>query len=312
MTARISLLLFLSVMTLTSLFCSIFLNQHDSLSYHDTALRHEIIRFIRLPHALTAFVAGGLLALAGAFMQILLRNPLADPYILGVSGGAAIGTLLFMLCGLSGYWLTGGAWGGSVIIIFILFLLTPQKQFASHTLLLTGIALASGCSAIISLILSISPDHAMRSMLFWLMGDLSYARLPVFESIILFLSLLYSFTFARDLNLLIQGEQSAKSLGVQTQKIQRTLFFLSALLTATAVTLVGCIGFIGLIVPHSLRILCGNDHRFLLPGCVLLGGSLLVIADLLARTLFFPQALPVGVIMALMGIPIFLILLRKN
>lgn len=273
----------------------------------------EIIWNLRLPRTLSAFVVGSLLATSGAIMQILLRNPLADPYILGISGGAAVASLLCMLAGMTGYWLTGGAWLGSLIAISLVFVFAGYKAaWNSERILLTGIALASSFSAIISFILIMSQDKQLYSMLFWLMGDLSYSHMPYLESIILLIALLISLIFAKSLNILASGEQNAKALGIETSRLYFKLYFLCALLTAAAVALAGCIGFIGLIVPHLFRLLCGYDHRWLLPGCFLLGGSILTIADTLSRTLFAPQQLPVGIIMSFAGIPVFLFLLHKN
>jgi iron complex transport system permease protein len=277
---------------------------------HGTPLSQQIVFFIRLPRTLSAFVIGGLLALAGALMQVLLRNPLADPYILGISGGAAITTLALLLLNVSGYWLTGGAWLGSLLSILILLVMT--KTWNTQTLLLKGIAIASGFSALISLILLLSPEPILRGMLFWLVGDLSYAHLPLLESGILIVSLLISLTLAPELNILIRGEKEAIALGVNHRNIQLKLYLLSSLLTAAAVTLGGCIGFVGLIVPHLFRLLSGYDHRYLLPGSVLLGGILLTLANALSQTCCFPQELPVGIVMALIGIPIFLMLLQRK
>jgi iron complex transport system permease protein len=311
----------LSLLATASLAIAIFLGNSQVNAYdlrhalfgNTHSLPHEILFRLRIPHALTAFVTGGLLALAGALMQVLVRNPLADPYILGISGGAGLATLLLMLLGFSGIWLTGGAWMGSLLSIVLIFLLThKQPAGRPQQLLLTGIALASGFSACTSLILLTSPDIILRSMFFWLVGDLSETELPFFASIVLLLGLLFSLTIAKELNLLVRGEKAAEALGVNTTQLQWKLYLLSSLLTATAVTLAGCIGFIGLIVPHLFRLLFSYDHRYLLPGCVLLGGSLLTLADVLARTLFFPQTMPVGIIMVLLGIPVFLFLLQKN
>jgi len=270
---------------------------------------HDILWRIRIPHVLTAFVTGGLLALSGTLMQGLARNVLADPYIMGVSGGAAVGCLLFVMLGFEGYWSTLGAWGGAMSAILLGFVLSLRSQ---HYFLLNGIALASGFSALVGLILFVSPDHTLRSMLFWLMGDLDNCHLPILESIILGLGLLWSMSLAKELNIFVRGKKQAAALGVNTQHFQIHLFLLSSLLAATAVTLAGCIGFIGLIIPHALRFIIGYDHRFLLPASVLVGGSFLTLADLVSRMLFFPQALPVGLIMALIGIPIFIFLLQKN
>jgi iron complex transport system permease protein len=282
-------------------------------AWQTPSLAHDILVRLRIPHALAAFVTGGLLALAGALMQVLVRNPLADPYILGISGGAGLATLLLMLGGFQGLWLTGGAWMGSLVSLLLIFSLT-RKKLADHSqqLLLTGIALASGFSACVSLILLTSPDTILRGMLFWLVGDLSDAHLPVLEGIILILGLLVSLSIAKELNLLVRGEKTAQALGVNTTQLQWKLYLLSALLTAAAVTLAGCIGFVGLIIPHAFRLLFGYNHRYLLPGSVLLGGSLLTIADACSRALFFPQIIPVGIVMVLLGIPVFLFLLQKN
>lgn len=274
-------------------------------SQQDALTRH-IFLTLRLPRTGAAFVTGGLLALAGALMQILLRNPLADPYVLGISGGAALGSLLCILCGLTGYWITGGAWLGSLCAILLVFALAKSKN-----MLLIGIAVASGFAALISFILLISPDRELRSMLFWLLGDLSYAHVPVGESCILLLGLIISMSFARQLNIFVRGEPEARALGVHTTHLQIRIYFLSALLTAAAVTLAGCVGFVGLIVPHIFRLLYGSNHRYLLPGSVLLGGSLVTLADTLSRTLFAPIQLPVGIMMSLIGIPIFIGLLLR-
>jgi iron complex transport system permease protein len=283
------------------------------ITHHENSIWQTIIWDIRLPRTLSAFVTGGLLALSGTLMQVLLRNPLADPYILGISGGGAVVTLILIVLGVSGYGLTGGAWCGSIIATFLVFFLgNRQKTWNSHRMLLTGIALSSGFSAVISFILVLSPDKEWHSLLFWLLGDLSFSHMPFLESIILFIGLFYSAGFANELNLLVRGEREAKALGVNTTQVQIQLYFLSALLTASAVALAGCIGFVGLIIPHLLRLLGLRNHRLLLPSSVLLGGTLLTIADTLSRTLFAPQQLPVGIMMAFLGVPIFIVLLNKS
>ena len=283
------------------------------LNHSKNDLWRNIVIDIRLPRTLSAFVTGGLLALAGAMMQVLLRNPLADPYILGISGGAAIVALILIVIGVTGYGLTGGAWCGSLIATLLVFFFTRrQKAWNSHHVLLTGIALSSGFSALISFILVLHSNKEWHSLLFWLLGDLSFAHMPYLESIILLLALIYSFHLRKELNLLVRGEREAKALGVNTTRVQIQIYFLSALLTASAVALAGCVGFIGLIIPHLIRLSGHHDHYFLLPACALLGGSLLTIADTLSRTVFAPQQIPVGIMMAFIGVPIFIILLHKN
>lgn len=266
---------------------------------------------LRLPRTLTAFVCGSLLALAGSLMQLLLQNPLADPYVLGISGGAALTTLLMMLAGIGAEWYMVGAWlGGLITIAFILFL-ARNKAWQAQTLLLAGIALACGFSACISFILLMAPNTTLHSMLFWLNGDLNNAQLPWAGILILFLGLIFCFLLAPGLNIFSRGEIEARSLGLANEKYRLALYLLSSLFTAAAVTLCGCIGFIGLIIPHLTRCLIGFDQRIALPSAALLGGGLLTLADTLARTLFAPQQIPVGILMAILGVPVFVWMLQK-
>ena len=272
-----------------------------------------IVRELRLPRMLTAFTVGGLLAVAGALLQTLLRNPLADPYILGVSGGASVATLLAMLLGLGGAWLGGGAVLGSLVSIFLVFGLSRfgngNRQLR---LLLTGIIIAAGWGALISLLLSISASRQVHGMLFWLMGDLAGSRIPAIGIAILLFGGGIALRYARALNLLVRGESFAASLGENPARLRTVVYFLASILTAAAVSLAGSIGFVGLVVPHLLRLAGTTDHRWLIPQCILLGGSFLVLADALARTIIAPQQLPVGVITALIGVPLFLYLLIRS
>lgn len=285
----------------------------DIISGGDSTAK-QIVLQLRLPRTLTAFAVGGLLALAGTLLQVLLRNPLADPYILGVSGGAAVATLTAMLLGLGGVWLTGSAFVGSLASILLVFSISRvgKKGETSLRLLLTGVIVAAGWGALISLILSISSSRQIYSMLFWLMGDLSSAQSPTVGIVILVAGAIFAWTMARPLNLFARGEMFAASLGENPARLRTSVYFLASLLTATAVTLAGSIGFVGLVIPHMLRLAGVNDHRWLLPYGVLLGGSFLVLADVLARTVIAPQQLPVGVVTALIGVPLFLYLLIRS
>lgn len=268
---------------------------------------------LRLPRALSAFVTGGLLALAGVLMQVLLRNPLADPYILGVSGGASVAALTALLLGLGAFWVSAGAFGGAMAAMLLVFVLSHGRGgWSAQRLLLTGVVLAAGWSAVIGFLLSISPAQNLRGMLFWLMGDLAGSGWPGWAALVLASGLAAGIGLARPLNLLIRGEMQARLLGVAVEPVRLALFFLASLLTATAVTVAGSIGFIGLVVPHLLRLVMGSDHRLLLPGAVLAGGALLVLADAAARTLIAPQQLPVGVLVAMLGVPAFLVLLHRG
>jgi len=277
------------------------------------APNYTLVTELRIPRALTAFACGGMLALAGALMQVLLRNPLADPYILGVSGGAAVGALSTLLAGLGGLWLTGGAFLGAMLSMLLVFALAHGRGAWTPTrLLLTGVVVASGWGAIISLILSLSPDTTLRGMIFWLLGDLSQTPRPMLGAGMLGIGLLVALISARELNVLVFGELKARTLGIGVGGLRLRLYVLASLLTAVAITIAGNIGFIGLIVPHLVRLVVSHDHRILLPASALLGAAFLVIADTLARSAFPPLQLPVGVMTALIGVPLFLYLLRRS
>ena len=284
-----------------------------ALAGHDGGIGGEVVRGLRLPRALGAFACGGLLALAGALMQVLLRNPLADPYVLGISGGAAVGALAAMLAGLALVLVNGAAFAGAFLAMLLVFGLAHGDSSWTRTrLLLTGVIVAAGCGATVALILSVAPERQLPSMLYWLMGDASQIANPWPALIVLGLGLTATLPFARELNLLARGEVLAGSLGVVVPRIKRVVYGLASLFTATAVTAAGSIGFVGLVVPHLVRLAVGNDHRLLLPAAALAGGSLLVLADTLARTVVAPQQLPVGVLTALLGVPVFLFLLGRQ
>jgi iron complex transport system permease protein len=272
-----------------------------------------IVRELRLPRAVAAFTVGALLSMAGALMQVLLRNPLADPYILGISGGAGFGALLVLLTGLTGLAVSGGAFGGALASVLLVFgLARGAGNWGATRLLLTGVVVAAGWGALISLLLSIAPEAGLRGMLFWLMGDLSGASLPPAALPLLGLGIMALLPAGRSLNLLARGGLQAAVLGVDVQRLQWVLYLAASLLTALAVTIGGNIGFVGLVVPHMLRLWLGSDHRLLLPAAALLGGTMLLCADTLARTVMEPQQLPVGVLTALIGVPLFLFLLRRE
>lgn len=278
---------------------------------HDLAWR--VIHELRLPRALLAFVTGGLLAAAGALLQLLLRNPLAEPYVLGISGGASVFALLAMLAGLSGFAVSGSAFVGALLSMLLVFGLARGHQSWTPTrLLLTGVVLATGWGAVISFILSVAPQGQLRSLLFWLMGDLGYAYRIWPGALTLVVAVVLILYKARQLNVLAIGSAQAQTLGVDVSRIQWQIYLLASLMTAMAVVQAGSIGFVGLIVPHVLRLLGLRDHRFLVPGSVLAGGGLLVIADTLARSLFTDIVLPVGVLTAAIGVPVFIVLLYRG
>lgn len=280
---------------------------------HADPLTYNLVVELRLPRVLSAFATGGMLALAGAIMQVLLRNPLADPYVLGISGGAAVGALLCLMAGLNGWLLSGGAFGGALLSMTLVFALAHGRgTWSPARLLLTGVVVAAGWGAVISFLLSISSDSTLRGMIFWLLGDLGQSDRPGIGLAVLVIGLAVALLAARDLNVLLHGEDKARTLGIAVRALHLRLYLLASLLTAVAVTMAGNIGFVGLVVPHLVRLMTGNDHRYLLPGSVLAGATLLMVADTLARTVAAPQQLPVGVLTALLGVPLFLYLLRRS
>jgi len=285
----------------------------DVLLREGSSLHQTLVFELRLPRALIAFATGAMLSIAGVLMQVLLRNPLADPYVLGVSGGASLAALLAMLMGLETTMVTGSAFIGALVSIFAVFVLAQGRGgWTISRLLLTGVVMAAGWGALISFTLVISPPDKVHGMLFWLMGDLSYDRPLGPGLVILFVSLVLTLPLCRQLNVMSWGDKQAASLGVDVKRLRLAIFLLASLLTAGAVSLAGGIGFVGLVVPHFVRLLVGNDHRILVPASALAGAILLIWADILARTAMAPLQIPVGVLTALLGVPLFLYLLRRS
>ena len=273
---------------------------------------------LRASRALTAFVTGGALALAGVMMQALLRNPLADPYVLGISAGASVGALAALLLMTAAVVVDASALAGAVAVSMLLYLLArhdlrggPDGGGGTSTLLLTGVILSSACMALVTLMLSIAPEGRLRSMVFWMIGDLAGAPVRLLPWLVLAGALVFALRSARALNVLAQHAEGAATLGVRVGALRKGLFFVAGLLTASAVTSAGSVGFVGLIVPHACRFAFGPDHRVLIPAAVLAGGSFLVLCDTLARTVIAPQQLPVGAITAIIGAPVFLYQLHR-
>jgi iron complex transport system permease protein len=281
----------------------------------------QIVHELRLPRALAAFGTGGLLAIAGALMQVLLRNPLADPYVMGASGGAAVGALGAMLLGAGGMLVQGGAFGGALASTALVFALA-RREFADAALadpgtgaprlLLAGVMLAALWTALVTLLLTLAPEARIRGMLFWLAGDLSAGSGGAAAWAALIVITFAAWPLGRALNVMLRGPVAAQALGVRVSSLRRLLFVLASLATAVAVTTSGAVGFVGLVVPHALRLALGNDQRVLVPACALAGGALLVLADTAARTVIAPQQLPVGLVTALLGVPSFLVLLLRR
>jgi iron complex transport system permease protein len=278
----------------------------------------EIVRTLRLPRALAGFACGGLLALAGALLQVLLCNPLAEPYVLGVSGGAAAFAVFALMTG-AAWWAVDAASFVGALVSIVLVLGFARRQWwrgeaqeAAPRLLLTGVMLATGWGAVITLLLTLLPDERLRGILFWLTGDLSGAGDPWPALAGLAVALAASVPVAPQLNVLLRGEALATTLGVPAARLRLRIFLVASLAAAVAVTTAGTIGFVGLVVPHALRLACGNDQRMLVPASALAGGIAVMGADLVARTIVAPVQLPVGVVTALVGVPVFLWMLMRR
>ncbi|WP_445004178.1 FecCD family ABC transporter permease [Halomonas mongoliensis] len=306
----------LAALTLSVALGSVLLSPGEILAAlrgQGSPLSETLILDLRLPRTLSAFAVGGLLAVAGALMQVLLRNPLADPYVLGLSGGASVGALAAMLAGLGGALVSGSAFAGALLSTLLVFgLAHGPGGWTPSRLLLTGVVVAAGWGAVITLMLAVTPADRLPGMLYWLMGDLSYARTPWPPLLLLLAVCLLVVPLGRSLNVLARGPLQAAALGVPVRRLEWGIYLAASGLTAMAVTTAGSIGFVGLVVPHMLRLVLGNDQRLILPACALAGGTLLVLADTLARTAIAPEQLPVGVITALLGVPTFLYLLYRS
>jgi len=274
----------------------------------DAATR-SVLLSVRLPRVLAAFGVGSLLALAGVLLQALFRNPLADPYVLGVSGGAAVGALLAMMAGAAAALVQSAAVLGALCAVAAVYLLA--RGGGTPRLLLTGIVLASASGALVSVLLATADTSRVRGMVFWLAGDLEWAVSPWLSAAAAALAVVLAVIVARPLNVLASGELRARAVGLALEGWRTLLFVACAALTAIAVVSAGTVGFVGLIVPHGVRLAFRtSDHRIVAPAAALAGGTLLTGADLVARTIVAPRQLPVGAIMALVGAPLFVALLR--
>lgn len=280
------------------------------------AMDRTILLRIRLPRVLLGALVGGTLAVGGVVFQALLRNPLAEPFILGISGGAAFGAIIGILLG----WVlfpgvTAMAFaGGAITILLVMGIARGTSRIHTNTLLLSGVIVNAFFSAAIMFVLSVTQDARVHNILHWLMGDLG---LSSFEEIIMLapvvlIGFILIYAASRSLNLMVIGEESALHLGVRVERLKKLLFVLVSFIVSAAVCLSGIIGFVGLIIPHLLRFILGSDHRLLLPASLFFGASFLVFCDMLARVVIPQSELPVGVITALCGGPFFIYLLRRK
>ena len=275
-----------------------------------------IVRDLRLPRALLAFLVGGALAVTGAALQALVRNPLADPYLLGLSGGAGLGAVLAIVLHAGGAWTVPlSALVGALLAIALVYrlALVTGGVLDARVLLLGGVVVGAFAASLMGAIISVSPAPEVRNAFLWMLGGFdgaSWQALTIFGTYALF-PIIVIYRQSRPLDLLSLGEEPAQFLGADVERLKRVLYVAASLLTAAAVSVSGIIGFVGLVVPHAIRIVWGHTHQTLLPAAFLLGGTLLVLADAVARTVFAPLTLPVGVVTALIGVPVFVILVRR-
>ncbi|WP_430542657.1 FecCD family ABC transporter permease [Streptomyces iconiensis] len=275
-----------------------------------------IVLDVRLPRVLLAAVVGAGLAVVGTVLQALVRNPLADPYLLGISSGASTGAVVVVVLGVSAVSMPFGAFVGSMVALLVVYSMARRGgSMTTGRLVLAGVAVQYVLSALTSLLLVTSSDtQHLRAILFWTLGGLGQARwhsLTV-PALVLLVGLVLLLALARPLDLLLVGEEGATVLGLDTAKFRAAVFVLASLVTAVLVTVSGSIGFVGLMVPHAARMAVGASHRALLPVAALGGAAFLVLADLAARTVAAPEEIPVGVLTALTGGPFFLWLLRRG
>lgn len=282
----------------------------------DSGVIRTIIWELRFPRVILAAAVGATLGTGGLVFQALLRNPLAEPYILGISGGSAVGAVLGMMLGLSFFpGVAVLAFLGSMLTLgLILVLASGRKVLKENSLLLAGVMVNAFCSAIIMFLISVIRHSKVQSVLFWLMGDLSNViPVQVFGLVLVLVPCFVCvFILAQPMNVLQLGSDTAQSLGVRVKSVTLILLLVTSLIVSLSVCLVGLVGFVGLVIPHLLRLLLGPDHRILVPACVLGGGVFMTGCDLLARALPAQGEMPVGVVTALIGAPVFIFLLARS
>jgi iron complex transport system permease protein len=277
---------------------------------------YAIIWKIRFPRVMLAAIVGAVLSLGGLVFQALLRTPLAEPYILGISGGAAIGAIIGIMLGLTGFAGTGllAFAGGMGTLLLVLSIASGSSVMKKESLLLSGVMVNAFCSAVIMFLISLSMDARLHNIMFWLMGDLSSSGTPQVLSLALVVLPCFAavFLLSHTMNLLLMGRDMAHSMGVNVKVVTAGLLVLTSFMVSATVAQVGLIAFVGLVIPHLLRLIIGSDHRELVPACIFGGGAYMVLCDLLARVLPRHGEMPVGVITAMVGAPLFIYLLRRS
>ena len=282
----------------------------------EESILYSIVWRIRFPRVLLAMIVGATLSLGGLAFQALLRNPLAEPFILGISGGSAIGAIIGILLGLSRFpGICFTSFIGSLgTLALILIMSTGTSILRKDALLLSGVMVNAFCSAIIMFLVSITQDARLHNIIFWLMGDLSTPDLPQVVTLIAILvpCFILIFLFSHAMNLMMMGKDMALTMGINIKAVTTALLVVTSFMVSATVSFSGLVGFVGLVIPHLLRLVLGPDHRSLVPACLFGGATYLVLCDLLARTLPQQGEMPAGVVTALIGAPLFIILLKKS
>jgi iron complex transport system permease protein len=270
------------------------------------------LRFLRI---LVAIIAGSGLAVSGIALQAILRNPLAEPYLLGTSSGAGLGAILAIILGVYNVYLPLTAFLGAILTIVLVYNLARQgNKIPVQSLILSGVIVSIAFSGVIVFLISVLGNEALHSIMWWLWGSLQvydFKLLFIVGAIVIF-GILTIFIFSQDLNAISMGEEEAIHLGISTETIKKTLFLITAFITASLVCICGIIGFVGLIIPHIMRLVVGPNHKVLIPSTCLAAAIFMVICDVFSRTLFSPLEMPIGVITAIFGAPIFIILLKRK
>lgn len=322
-TLSVTLILFLILFTVSLLSAIVGQNKIDfsillSILNNEEAssISHRILFDIRLPRILLAILVGGGLSIAGVVFQALLKNPLAEPYILGISSGASVGTLIAIMVGFNLWFIATPffAFTGSLLVVVLVYFLGRRYgALDTNTMLLSGVMIGSFLNAIVLFLISFI-GQPVRNALIWLLGNLSNAdiRSVLVITPIVILASLIIYLYSVKLNLIATGDEFALQLGVSVNRLKKITYVLSSVIVGSVVSLSGAIGFVGLIIPHACRIVLGPDHRILLPASFFTGAIFIVIMDLLSRTILYPVEIPVGALTAIIGAPIFIFLLRRH
>jgi iron complex transport system permease protein len=304
------LLIFLGAIIFAVTKGSVNIPLHELLS-----VENQSIIYVRLLRILLAIVAGSGLSVCGIVLQAILRNPLADPYLLGTSSGAGLGAVLAVVLGLSGFYMPLVAFAAAILTVGLVYFIARENGAINpHSLILSGVIASIALSGIMVFAVSVSPNEALYGLMWWLWGSLEVydLKLLFIVSGIVFAGIAVIYVFAQDLNAISLGEEKAIHLGINVEWVKKIMIVLTSLITASLVCVCGVIGFVGLIIPHLVRIVGGADHKRLLPLSILGASSFLIICDTLGRVIFSPVQIPIGVVTAIIGAPIFIILFKNR